>query len=163
MPPRPILRRFAGLTLCAAVAVNSSSCGTLLHPERVGQCRGGRLDPAIVAMDGIGLLIFFVPGAIAFAVDFYTGAIYLPPGYCEADTVPDGAEYVTVQLDPQSLTPRQIELAVQAQTGQAIHLDPGEYRVRRLKDLQQFDAAAEKLAQQEVPGANAVIFRCQSE
>lgn len=163
MPHRPTFRRLSALALCAAVAVNSSSCGTILHPERVGQARGGRLDPAIVAMDGIGLLIFFVPGVIAFAVDFYTGAIYLPPGYCEADTVPGDDGYVTVQLDPELLTPRQIELAVQARTGQAIHLDPGGYRVQRLKELPQFDEAVARLEQRESAGANAVIFRCQSE
>src|SRR5687767_10236906 len=121
--PRPFLRRLTAVALCAAIAANSSSCGTLIHPDRVGQCRTGRLDPAIVALDGIGLLVFFVPGVIAFAVDFYTGAIYLPPGYCEADTAPDGDEYVTVQLDPASMTPRDIELAVLARTGKAIQLE----------------------------------------
>jgi len=34
----------------------------------------------VVALDAIGLLFFFVPGVIAFAVDFVTGAIYLPGG-----------------------------------------------------------------------------------
>jgi hypothetical protein len=161
--PRPFLRRLTAAALCAAIAVNSSSCGTLIHPERVGQCRSGRLDPAIVALDGIGLLVFFVPGVIAFAVDFYTGAIYLPPGYCEADTVPNDDEYVTVQLDPASMTPRDIELAVLARTGKAIQLEPGEYRARRIRELPRFDAAVDKLASQENVAANAVIFRCQSE
>jgi hypothetical protein len=31
-------------------------------------------------LDGLGLLCFFVPGVVAFAVDFWTGAIYLPYG-----------------------------------------------------------------------------------
>jgi hypothetical protein len=55
------------------------ACGTILYPERRGQ-RGGRIDPAVAVMDGIGLLLFLIPGVIAFAVDFGTGAIYLPGG-----------------------------------------------------------------------------------
>ena len=50
-----------------------------MYPERRGQ-RTGTLDPGIVLLDGLGLLLFFVPGVIAFAVDFATGAIYLPEG-----------------------------------------------------------------------------------
>lgn len=161
--PRRFFRRLLTVALCAVIAANSSSCGTLIHPDRVGQCRTGRLDPAIVALDGLGLLVFFVPGVIAFAVDFYTGAIYLPPGYCEADTVPAGEEYVTVQLDPESMTPHDVELAVLQRTGKAIHLDPGMYRARRIRELPRFEAAVDKLAAQGDGAANAVIFRCQSE
>jgi hypothetical protein len=60
------------------VAVQSASCGTLIHLERVGQPHTTRLDPSIVVLDGLGLLIFLVPGIAAFVVDFSTGAIYLP-------------------------------------------------------------------------------------
>lgn len=157
------LRRWTAAALCAAVAANSSSCGTLIHPERVGQCRSGRLDPAVVALDGIGLLVFFVPGVIAFAVDFYTGAIFLPPGYCDAETNSEAGEYVTVQLDPASLTERDIELAILQRTGKSIQLEPGQYRAQRIKELPRFDAAVEKLAQRGDDAPSAVIFRCQSE
>ena len=34
----------------------------------------------MVILDALGLLIFLIPGVSAFAVDFSTGAIYLPPG-----------------------------------------------------------------------------------
>lgn len=66
---------YSSLTTLAGV---SSGCGTLLYPERRGQ-PAGRLDWGVVLLDGIGLLLFFVPGLIAFAVDFATGTIYLPP------------------------------------------------------------------------------------
>ncbi|HEU4430607.1 MAG TPA: hypothetical protein VFT98_17740 [Myxococcota bacterium] len=62
------------LTLSAQLA-----CGTILYPERRGQ-KSGRIDPAVAIMDGIGLLLFLIPGLAAFAVDFATGAIYLPGG-----------------------------------------------------------------------------------
>lgn len=32
----------------------------------------------MVALNGLGLILFFIPGVIAFVVDFHTGAIYLP-------------------------------------------------------------------------------------
>lgn len=56
-----------------------SGCGTMLHPERLNQPHSRDIDWKIVALNGLGLIFFFVPGVIAFVVDFHTGAIYLPP------------------------------------------------------------------------------------
>ncbi|PCJ42472.1 MAG: hypothetical protein COA99_08105 [Moraxellaceae bacterium] len=58
---------------------SSASCGYVLHPKRVGQTSGD-IDPAILALDAAGLLFGIIPGIVAFAVDFTTGAIYLAPG-----------------------------------------------------------------------------------
>jgi hypothetical protein len=63
----------------AVLLIAATGCGTILYPERRGQ-RAGELDPGVVLLDAVGLLVFFVPGVIAFAVDFSTGAIYLPRG-----------------------------------------------------------------------------------
>jgi len=62
-----------------ALIFNSSSCGYLLHPQRVGQTNG-HIDPAILVLDAAGLLFGVLPGVVAFAVDITTGAIYLSPG-----------------------------------------------------------------------------------
>ena len=59
------------------LAASVSGCGTILHPERKGQV-DGKIDPGIAILDGLGLLLFLVPGVIAFAVDFSNGTIYLP-------------------------------------------------------------------------------------
>ncbi len=56
-----------------------TGCGTILHSERIHQHHSRDIDWKIAALDGLGLALFFVPGVIAFAVDFYSGAIYLPP------------------------------------------------------------------------------------
>jgi hypothetical protein len=130
--------------LCALLLIKSSSCGTLLHPERVGQPRCGRIDPAIAVLDGVGLLLFVVPGAIAFAVDFYTGAIFLPPGYAGVEAA-DGVQQTTVYVDPGELTSERIEQVVASRTGQEIHLKPGEYRVTRINDLSEWEQAAADL------------------
>lgn len=63
-----------GLTLAAA---SLSACGTIMYPERKGQI-DGKIDPTVAILNGIGLLLFLVPGVIAFAVDFSNGTIYLP-------------------------------------------------------------------------------------
>jgi hypothetical protein len=49
-----------------------------MHSERCGRPHAGRIDWKVAALDGLGLILFFVPGVIAFVVDFSTGAIYLP-------------------------------------------------------------------------------------
>lgn len=66
--------------IAAALLVTQvTACGTLLYPERRGQTNG-QIDVGVAALDAIGLLFFFVPGVVAFGVDFITGAIYLPGG-----------------------------------------------------------------------------------
>lgn len=55
------------------------ACGTLLYPERRGR-EDGRVDPAVVVMDGALLFVFIVPGVVAFGVDLATGAIYESEG-----------------------------------------------------------------------------------
>ena len=71
-------RRLGGAGLIALLTIQVA-CGTFLYPERRGQSEG-QLDTDIVILDAIGLLFFIIPGVIAFAVDFSTGAIYLPTG-----------------------------------------------------------------------------------
>ncbi len=76
------MRRFhhtIALGLLVALGAQALGCGTILYPERRGQT-SGRIDPSVAILDGIGLLLFLIPGLVAFAVDFGTGAIYLPGG-----------------------------------------------------------------------------------
>jgi hypothetical protein len=148
--PRPL-----PFILAAAVMFNSTSCGTLLHPERRGQPPGGRLDPAIVLLDAAGLLLFLIPGLVAFAVDFSTGAIYLPPDYnwaphaAHSTSSPSAqsARLVKVQLAKEELTRSRIEEVVREKTGRPVDLEPGRYRADRLKTLDQFDERSRKLAE----------------
>jgi len=73
-PSRRQILAGTGLTLAAA---SLGACGTIMYPERKGQI-DGRIDPTVAILNGIGLLLFLVPGVIAFAVDFSNGTIYLP-------------------------------------------------------------------------------------
>jgi hypothetical protein len=147
--------RIAG-TLTIGLAFLLASCGTLLYPERRGQ-PAGRLDVGVVVLDGVGLLVFLVPGVIAFIVDFATGAIYLPPGY--ATVVPSTVmELCQVRVDPAELTPRRVEAIVQEQTGKTVSLEPGAYRAMRLQKLDDFTPEA-LAGLQAGSKADRVIFR----
>ncbi|POA17312.1 polyribonucleotide nucleotidyltransferase [Pseudomonas sp. FW300-N1A1] len=71
--------RLMGGVLIATLLTQITACGSILYPDRRGQIEG-KIDPAIAALDAVGLLFYIVPGLIAFAVDFATGAIYFEPG-----------------------------------------------------------------------------------
>ncbi|WP_053979916.1 hypothetical protein [Marinagarivorans algicola] len=73
------LKKMMGGVAIAAILMNTAGCGTFLHPERQGQT-GGNIDMKIVALNGIGLFFYLVPGLVAFAIDFHQGTIYLPGG-----------------------------------------------------------------------------------
>jgi hypothetical protein len=151
--------RIAG-TLTVGLAFFLTSCGTILYPERRGQS-AGRLDIGVVALDGIGLLLFLVPGVIAFAVDFATGAIYLPPEY--AAMVPTtGRDLRQVHVDPAELTPQRLEAIVHEQTGKRVSLQSGAYRAMPLRQLDDFtpDVVANLQAG---PAADRVVFRASAE
>jgi hypothetical protein len=121
-------KRLLSLILCLTLLVPLPSCGTILHPERVGQ-PPGRLDPGIVILDAVGLILFFVPGVIAFIVDFSTGAIYLPhQGYVATPVIIGSNDLRTVHTSPADLTPARLESVIQEQTGQTIRLAPGAYQ-----------------------------------
>jgi len=79
-----MLKKMILLTTCLFFLWGTVSCGTLIYPERRGQT-GGRIDPAVAILDGVGLLVFIIPGLIAYAIDFSTGAIYLPSSHKKSE------------------------------------------------------------------------------
>ena len=139
-------RRFLGWTLVNTGIVASGGCGTLLHPERRGQ-PAGKLDWGIVALDAVGLLLFFVPGVIAFAVDFTTGTIYLPPDHYGSKSSSKSKErLVTVQVPDKRMSVKELELAVSQHLQQDIELTPGSYQTQELKTIDEFWATTDMLA-----------------
>ena len=131
-------RQFMAALLASVAASGLGGCGTILHPERRGQ-PAGRLDWKIVALDGLGLLFFFIPGVIAFAVDFATGAIYLPPSYLgSAQPTGKPQELVAVNVRRDELTQSKIEQVVSTHAGREVRLLPGEYETAELGDVGQF-------------------------
>ena len=109
----------AGLLTLALLS--TSACGTLFYPERHGQ-RTGRVDPAVVLFDGALLLLFVIPGVVAYGIDFHTGAIYLPAG----------GKVSVLQISPRELDARHIEAALRAHTGLSLRLDDPRLEIRGL-------------------------------
>lgn len=141
MAPRS--RGWIAICLAGVILLQSVSCGTILHPERRG-FRSDRLDPAIVALDAVGLLFFFVPGVIAFAVDFSTGAIYLPPD--EFSTLPNNSQSHH-PISPAAYCPApynhdQIALILRQETGKTVDLRSPAVQVVRLKNLDELSSVA---------------------
>lgn len=115
-------RLTASLLLLALLS--QTGCGTLIYPERRGQT-SGRIDPAIAILDGVGLLLFLVPGLVAFAIDFATGAIYLPGGRRAQLTDTPQPVGERLRSDPEALAK-----AVSAATGTPVSLDDPRLQVQ---------------------------------
>ncbi|SEM94189.1 hypothetical protein SAMN04487857_107130 [Pseudomonas sp. ok272] len=111
--------RLIGGVLVAALLTQMTACGSIFYPDRRGQI-DGKIDPAIAVLDAVGLLFYVIPGLIAFAVDFTTGAIYFEPGK-------------TAQVDPQTLKPavnadgtvdpHKLQAILQSELGRNLPLD----------------------------------------
>ena len=119
--------------IVAALAVQSLGCGTILYPERRGQ-RGGRVDAGVAVMDGIGLIFFIIPGVIAFAVDFSTGAIYLP-GTPHAQN-----ELRRIPFDTTGDKKAAVEAIIRAKTGYPVKLDQKFVQAYELDSVEQLPA-----------------------
>ncbi len=128
-------RRTLAAGLAAGAATLLSSCGTILYPDRSQQKERGQLDPAIIILDGIGLFFFLIPGLVAFAVDFTTGAIYFPAGHEPGDRERTIFDRVDARTNPGR---REIEQAVAQRTGRAVDLGRADVRVAELESLDHF-------------------------
>ncbi|WP_164102289.1 hypothetical protein [Candidatus Laterigemmans baculatus] len=160
-------RRLLFSSLAAGTMAAAGGCGSILFPERVGQPRTGPIDWKVVALDGVGLVFFFVPGLVAFAVDFYNGTLFLPPRSLTTalpaaplPAAPLPAETATVHQSLKPPLPQQPELPEQpleaiplpagperraqveeilsAHAGQPVVLEPGSYQTRPLDRIDQF-------------------------
>lgn len=143
--------------LAGVLVFQLTACGTMIYPERRGQT-SGNIDPAIAVLDGIGLLFFIVPGLVAFAIDFATGAIYMPRGQKSRKRVDqlrkklDGrlevdGDRLVLHLDPEQMTPEVIEAVVGAASGTAFHLDQDNILAYRLDSPSEVPKSFALLAQ----------------
>jgi hypothetical protein len=132
--------------LMAFIMFQLSGCGTLFYPERRGQ-RPGRIDAGVAVLDGLGLLLYVVPGVIAFAIDFGTGAIYLPGS---PRTSLDPETMKTVKFDAGSSSDERLEKIIGRETGVDVRLSDPEMRTVELGSVAEIK---EKLELAEKDGA----------
>ena len=127
------LSRIFNVLICIAFVVQLTGCGTLFYPERKGQ-RAGRIDAGVAILDGIGLLLFIIPGVIAFAVDFNNGTIYLP-GTSRSSL--DNHNMKLVYFDPKSSSNVSIERIIKDQTGKEVKLSQDNMKITKLHSVQE--------------------------
>jgi hypothetical protein len=159
MMPRQWRRR-EWLMLALAQTAGLVGCGTLLHPERRGQPPGGRLDWGIVVLNALGLLFFFIPGIIAFAVDFSTGAIYLPPE--PPLSMPLAARPIAAgpleKIETGRPQPSQedVEQIVSAHAGRPVRLEKGRFATEPMQDIGDFWAVQKRWLKRPFPASEGV-------
>jgi hypothetical protein len=119
----------------------------LFYSHRCGQPHSSHIDWKIAALDGLGLFLFFVPGVIAFVVDFYTGAIYLPAdeyypasgaSAAKRSSPPPANGLHRVAIAPEDLRQERIEQIVADHVGRPVSLADNQTRLSRLPDLDRF-------------------------
>jgi hypothetical protein len=147
--PRLFSRRgFLRLGIAGALGFGSPGCGTILYPDRIGQ-PPGMLDWKVVALDTLGLLLFVVPGVIAFVVDFYNGTIYLPQGYYgSAQPIDREKQLVAVEVPRSELSRERVEQTVAKHVGRPVSLTGDECQTKELASLGEFWKAHDVLVQQ---------------
>lgn len=115
-------------SVCAVLAVQLIGCGTIFYPERRGQ-RAGHIDVGVALLDGIGLLLFIIPGVIAYAVDFSNGTIYLPGTSLSSL---DMQNIKQVKFDPKHSSIASIEKLIKEQSGYDVKLEQPDAKITKL-------------------------------
>lgn len=107
------IKKFFCMAIVMIFLIQTTACGTLIYPERRGQ-KAGKIDIQVAILNSLGLLLFIVPGVIAFAVDFATGAIFLPGAKKSSSS-----DHVirVVKINPADLNEKTISEIVAKETG----------------------------------------------
>lgn len=120
------LTRAIAVSLSAVMVLQLSACGTIFYPERKGT-KSGEIDPVVAVADAIGLLFFFIPGVIAFAVDFNNGTIY-KSGNKHSSLTPAELKSVSVngKVDKKALS-----VLMSTKFGLAVNLDSSSLQMKK--------------------------------
>ena len=123
------------MALLVILTFQATGCGTILYPERRNQ-KTGRVDVGVALLDGFWLLVGIIPGVIAFAVDFSTGAIYIPQSSL---TGVESSGYRVVRYDPQGMTKEGVEKLISQEIGQTFRFSDERYQMTRIEDKNKFE------------------------
>jgi len=120
------ITKAVAMSLTMVMVFELTACGTIFYPERKGQ-RGGHIDPVVAVADAVGLLFYFIPGIIAFAVDFSTGAIYESHGR-HSSLTPDELKSVT---ENGKVNKQALNKILSQKFGQPINVDASNVQVKK--------------------------------
>jgi hypothetical protein len=146
MKPKQGWGKIICITIAIIFCLQLASCGFVLYPERRGQSHG-RVDPAIAVLDGVGLLLFIVPGIVAFAVDFSTGTIYLPSSKRASNTLKEIDEVRVIHMNPDEMNLSKIEETVARHINYPLSLDQENLRVFEWDRTRDIEAELIKVAE----------------
>lgn len=105
------------------------------------------MDWTVVGMDSIGLFFFFIPGVIAFAIDYGNGSLFLPPEHASFDGQPiPETSYKQVSLGEGRPTEEAIEAALLQERQLQVRLSEVKVIRRPLKSLTEFHTIAQECA-----------------
>jgi hypothetical protein len=135
--------RLLKAAVCVVLIAQLAGCGTIMYPQRRGQ-HGGKIDAGVAVLDGVGLLLFVLPGIIAFAIDFGTGAIYLP-GTAKSSSGLKNIKVLT--FDPRHSTDESLENIIKKETGYDIKFSRADMQVTRLRSTDNVKATLAKISQ----------------
>ncbi len=145
MKPRHRRVKFLSAIVIIVFFLQVVSCGTLLYPERRGQTHG-RIDVGVAVLNGIGLLLFVIPGIIAFAVDFATGAIYLPGGKRAESITSEADDMLVIRVNSNDLSRQRIEEIVSREIGYPVSLDRRNVQVFELDEKENIGTELSRVA-----------------
>jgi hypothetical protein len=128
--------------ICIIMTIQLTGCGTIMYPERKGQ-KSGKIDAGVAVLDGVGLLLFLIPGIIAFAIDFSNGTIYLP-GTSRASL--DTGDMKQISFNAKNSSTSKIEKLLKEQTGLDITLDQPGIQISKLESIHDLDGAYDRFA-----------------
>ncbi|MBP9855211.1 MAG: hypothetical protein KBD53_10145 [Candidatus Omnitrophica bacterium] len=135
------LNQIGKIALIGLVAIQLAACGTILYPERRNQT-AGRIDVGVALMDGFWLLVGIIPGIIAFAVDFSTGAIYIPKGIASDS---NESKYRIVRFDPKNTSQSELEALISQETGKKFHFSDDAYTLTRVQSEEEMIQSLQSL------------------
>jgi len=138
--------KYLALFIAVLFLLQTAGCGSLLYPERRGQ-KAGRIDPGVAILNGLGLLVFIIPGVIAFAVDFSTGAIYLPGGKSKKARRLERGNVATIKMNPGALNLATLDEILLDYTGEEVKLDSDMVLVYEADEDKSIEEQLSKLAQ----------------
>ena len=130
-------KSFIKLTLILFL-IQTASCGYIIYPERKGQTTG-QIDPGVAILDAILFIPGILPGVIAFAVDFVTGAIYLPGGGTDTHDTLGDKNQVEAARAAKRMDIRALETILSRNTGKEVHLKASDIHVLKVNDRDYID------------------------
>jgi predicted nucleic acid-binding protein len=107
-------------------------------------------------MDAIGLVLVFIPGVIAFGVDYYNGTLFYP----ESEGRAAAGRLKRVPLPGSHPSKEQIAQAISAASGKQITLQDGTFVTQSLNTLDDFWSTHQQLLARVEQGD--LVIRCQS-